>query len=99
MQIDEVGYMDKCNMMVVIHPDSHCALTVPSITRMPSLGQILLVHCVCNLDCVFLIIRNRQDHITLIECQSTQFGVWNFCITCMTLAPAQMNSHVSQFVH
>jgi len=75
MQSDIVGCMDECNMMVVIHTDSHCALTAPSMTGMPSLTQILLVNYVSNSHCALSLICKRQDDIRLINCQSTQFGV------------------------
>jgi len=42
MQSDVFGCMDECNMMVVIHTDSRCALTAPSMTGPPSLSQISL---------------------------------------------------------
>jgi len=62
-------------MMVVIHTDSRCALTAPSMTGTPSLTEIVLVNFVTNLDCALSIICKRQDNIRLINRQSTQFGV------------------------
>jgi len=75
MQSNVVGCRDECNMMMVIHTDSRCALTVPSMTGTPSLTQTLLVNFVSNLDCALSLICNRQHDIRLINCQSTQFGV------------------------
>jgi len=89
--------MDKCNMMVVIHTDSRCAMTAPSTTRMSSLSETLIVNFIISLDCAFSLIRKRQDNIVLISCQSTWFGVWTVCMARMTLAHAQMNYHVSQY--
>ena len=62
-------------MMVVIHTDSRFAMTAPSMTCMSSLREILLVNFMFCLDCVFSLIRKRQDDIVLISCQSTFFGV------------------------
>jgi len=62
-------------MMVVIHTDSGCALTAPSMTRMPSLSETLLVHFISSLDCALSLICKRQDDSALISRQSTRFGV------------------------
>jgi hypothetical protein len=62
-------------MMVVSRTDSRCALTAPSITCIPSLTQILLVHFASNVYCAFLLIRKRPDNLTLINGQATMFGV------------------------
>jgi len=83
-------------MMVVIHPDLCCAMTAPSMTRMSSLSETLLVNFILSLDCVFSLIRKRPDDIVLISCQSTWFGVWTIRMARMTLAHAQTNYHVSQ---
>jgi hypothetical protein len=90
--------MGECNMMVVIHTDSRCAMTAPSMTRMSSLCATLLVNFFFGLDWVFSLIPNRQDDIVLISCQSTWFGVWTIRMARMTqVAHAQMNYHVSQY--
>jgi hypothetical protein len=94
-----VECIDECNRMVVIHTDSHTALTAPSMTGMLSLSQILLVNCVSDLHCVFSLVCERQDDIMLIEHQSTRFGVLHCHVARMTLAHAQTNYHVSQFGH
>jgi len=86
-------------MVVGIHTDLRCALTAPSLTDMASLTQILLVHFVSNSDCVYSLICKRQDDIRLINRQSSQFALWNFCMARMTLAHSQTNYHVSQFGH
>ena len=62
-------------MMVVIHTDLHGALTAPSITRIPSLSETLLVNFILSLDCMLSLICKRQEHNTLINCQSTRVGV------------------------
>jgi len=62
-------------MTVVIHTDSHYALTTPSMTCLTSLTQILLVKFVSNLVFAVLLNRNRQDDIKLIDSQSSRFGV------------------------
>ena len=89
--------MDECNMGVEIVTDLHCALTASSMTRMPSLTQILLVNFVYSLDYAFSRICKRQGYIRLINRRSSSFGVENFHMACMTLAHAQTNYHVSQF--
>jgi len=76
MRSNVVGCMNEWNMMVVIHPDLRRATTPPSITRMSSLSQTLLVNFIFSLDWAFSLIHKRQDHIVLIGCQSTWFGVW-----------------------
>jgi len=86
-------------MTVVIHTDSYYALTAPSMTRMTSVTQILLVNSVSNLVVAFSLTCNRQYDIKLFDPQSTRFGVYNYCMTHMTLAHALMNYHVSQFGH
>jgi hypothetical protein len=78
-------------MMVVIHPDSRRAMTAPSMTRMSSLSETLLVNFIFSLDCAFSPICKRQDDIVLISCQSTWFGVWTVYKARMTLAHAQTN--------
>jgi hypothetical protein len=70
-----VSFVDECYMMVVIPPDSGCASTAPSMTSMPSLTDILLVHIAFNIDCVFALTCKRHDDIMLIDSQSTQCGV------------------------
>jgi len=62
-------------MTVVIHTNLHYSLTTPSMTRMTSLTQMLFVDFVYN--CVFALSLdcNRQDDISLIDCESTWFGV------------------------
>ena len=82
-------------MMVAIHPDSCCAMTAPSMTRMSSVSKTLLVNFILSLDYAFSLIRKRQDDIVLISCQSTWFGVWTVCMARMTPAHAQTNYHVS----
>jgi hypothetical protein len=94
-----VGCMDECNMMVVIHRDSLCAITASSMTCMSSLGETLLVTFIFSVYCAFSLIRNRQDDIVLISCQSTLFGFWTVHMACMTLAHAQTNFYVSQCSH
>ena len=89
--------MNEWNMMVVIHPDSRRAMTVPSMTRMSSLSETLLVNFIFSLDCTFSLIRKRQDHIVLFSCQSTWFGVWTIYMAHMTLAHAQTNYHFLQY--
>ena len=84
-------------MMVVIHPDSSRAMTAPSLTRMSSLSETLLVIFILSLDCAFSLIRKRQDHIVLLSCQSTWFGVWTVYMARMTLAHAQTNYHFLQY--
>jgi hypothetical protein len=83
--------MNECPMMVVIHPDSRRAMTAPSMTRMSSLSETLLVNFIFSLDCAFSLICKRQDDIVLISCQSTWFGVWTVYKARMTLAHAQTN--------
>jgi hypothetical protein len=97
MRSNVVGCMDECNMMVVIHTDSRCAMTAPSMTCMSLLSETLLVNFIFSLDCVFSLIHKRQDHIVLISCQSTWFGVWTVRMARMTLAHAQTNSHFLQY--
>jgi len=82
-------------MMVDIHPDSCCTMTAPSMTRMSSLSETLLVNGILSLDCAFSLIRKSQDDIVLISCQSAWFGVWTVHMTHMNLAHAQTNYHVS----
>jgi len=96
-QSEVVGCMDERNMMVVIHTDSHCALTAPLMTAMPTLTQILLVHFVAYLHCALSLLCKRQDDIPLIYGKSTQFGVYIFRTVCMTLAHTQRNYYLSQF--
>jgi hypothetical protein len=97
MQSNVVGCMDECNMMVVIHRDSHLAMTAPSMTCMSSLSETLLLNFIFCLDCTVSLIRKRQDDIVLISCQSTLFGVWTIRMARMTLAYAQMNYHFLQY--
>jgi len=82
--------------MVVIHTDSHCAMTAPSMTRMSSLSETLLVNLIFSLDCALSLIHTRQDDIVLISSQSTLFGVWTDCMARMTLAHAQVNDRFLQ---
>jgi len=84
-------------MIVVIHTDSHCAMTAPSMTCMSSLSETLLVNFIFSLDCTFSPMRKRQDDIVLISCQSTWLGVWTVHMVRMTLAHAQMNYHFLQY--
>jgi hypothetical protein len=97
MRSNVVGCMDECNMMVVIHTDSRCAMTAPSMTCMSSLSETLLGNVIFSLDCAFSLIRKRQDDIVLISCQPTLFGVWTIRMAHMTLAYAQMNYHFLQY--
>ena len=83
--------------MVVIHPDTRHAMTPPSMTRMLSLSETLLVNFILSSDCAFSLIRKRQDHIVLISCQSTWFGVWTVYMAGMTLAHAQTQYHFVQY--
>ena len=92
-----VGCIDECNMMVVIHTDSRCAMTAPSMTCMSSLSETLLVNFIFSLDCAFSLIRKRQDDIVLISCQLTLIGVWTVRMAHMTLSCAQMNYHNLQY--
>jgi len=62
-------------MIVVIHTDSRCVLTASSLTHMPSLSETLLVNFILSLDCAFSLIFKKYDVITLVNCQSTWFGV------------------------
>jgi len=89
--------MNEWNMMVVIHPDLRHAMTAPSITRMSSLSETLLVNFIFSLDCAFSLIRKRQGHIVLLSSQSTWFGVWTVYMARMTLAHAQTNYHFLQY--
>jgi len=89
--------MNKCNMMVVIYPDSRRAMTALSMTHMSSLSETLVVNFIFSLDCAFSLIRKRQNDIVLISCQSTWFGVWTVYIARMTLAHAQTNYHFLQY--
>jgi hypothetical protein len=91
--------MDECNMMVVIHTDSRCAMTAPSMTRMSSLSETLLVNFILSLNCAFSLIHKRQDDIALINCQSTRFGVETVRMAYITLVQAQMHYHISQYSH
>jgi hypothetical protein len=97
MRSNVVGCMDECNMMVVIHTDSRCTMTAPSMTCMSSLSETLWVNVIFRLDCAFSLIRKRQDDILLISCQSTLFGVWTVRMAHMALAYAQMNYHFLQY--
>ena len=83
--------------MMIIHTDSCRAMTAPSMTRMSSLSETLLVNFIFSLDCAFSLIRKRQDHIVLVSCQSTWFGVWTVSMARMTLAHAQTNYHFLQY--
>jgi hypothetical protein len=60
---------DEVNIKVVIHQDLRCVLTAPSMTRMPSLTDTLLVNFIISLDCTFPLSCERQDDIRLINCQ------------------------------
>jgi len=97
MRSNVVGCMDECNMMVVIHTDSRCAMTAPSMTCMSSLSETLLVNFIFSLDCAFSLIRKRQDDIVLNSCQSTFFGIWTVRMARMTLAYAQTTYHFLQY--
>jgi hypothetical protein len=96
MRSNVVGCMDEFNMMVVIHTDSRCAMTAPSMTCMSSLSETLLVNFIISLDCAFSLVRKRQYDIMLISCQATWFGVWTVHMACMTRAYAQTNYN---FIH
>jgi hypothetical protein len=89
--------MNEYNMMVVIRPDSRRAMTAPSMTRMSSLRETLLVNFIFSVDCAFSLIRKRQDDIALISCHSTWFEVWTVYMARMTLAHAQTNYHFLQY--
>jgi len=89
--------MDECNIMVVIHTDSRCAMTAPSMSSMSSLSEPVLVNFIFSLDCAFSLIRKRKDDIVLISCRSTLFGVWTVRMARMTLAHAQTNHHFLQY--
>jgi hypothetical protein len=54
-------------MMVVINVDSRCALTAPSMTSMPLLGEILLVNFISSFGCPFPLICKREDDTVLIN--------------------------------
>jgi hypothetical protein len=84
-------------MMVVIHTDSRCAMTAPSLTRISSLSEALLVNFMFSLDCAFSHIRKRQDDIVFISCQLTLFGVWTIRMAHITLAHAQTNYDFLQY--
>jgi len=56
-----------------------------------------LVSFIFSLDCVLSLIRESQDDIVLISCQSTWFGVWTVHIARMTLAHAQTDYHFLQY--
>ena len=89
--------MNQCYMMVVIHPDSRRARTAPSMTRMSSLSETLLVNFIFSLDWAFSLIRWRQYDILLISCPSTWFGVWTVYMARMTLPHAHTNYHFLQY--
>jgi len=97
MRSNVVGCMNEWIMMVVIHPDSRRVMTAPSMTRMTSLSETLLVYFIFMLDCAFSLIRKSQDHIVLISCHSTWFGVWTVYMARMTFAHAQTNYHFLQY--
>jgi len=82
-------------MMVVILTDSHCALTAPSITRIPSLTKTLLHNFILSLDCGLLLICKRQNDYPLNNCQSTGFEVSNVHLARTTHAHTQPTYHVS----
>jgi len=86
-------------MMVVIQTDSHCALTTPSMTCMPSVTPILFQNSISNLHSPIPLVGNRQNDITMINRQSTWPGVQNFRMAHMTLAHAQTIYHVSPVGH
>src|SRR5882757_3020405 len=92
-----VGCMNEWNMMVVIHPDWRCEMTAPSMTHISSLSETLLVNFIFSLYGANSLIHKRQNHIVLISCQSTWFGVWTVYIARMTLAHAQTNYHILQY--
>jgi hypothetical protein len=75
MESDVVGCMDECNMMVVIQTDLHCTSTAPSMTRIPSPSETLLVDCTSRLDDTFSHICKNQENMALISGQSTWFGI------------------------
>ena len=97
MRSNVVGCMAECIMMVIIHTDSRCAMTAPSMACMSSLSETLLVNFIFSLDCAFSLICKRQDDIVLISCQSTWFGVWTVRMARMTVAYAQTNYHFLQY--
>lgn len=68
---EAVGWMDQCNMMVVIHTDLYCAMTDLSMTHMPSLSDKLLANVLSSSDFDCSTIHMRQNNITFIHCQST----------------------------
>jgi hypothetical protein len=97
MRSHVVGCMGECNMMVVIHTDSRCAMTAPAMTCMSSLSETLLVNFIFSLDCAFSLIRKTQDDILSISCQSPSFVVWTVRMARMTLAYIQKNYHFLQY--
>jgi len=92
----EVGCMNQCSMIVVIHPTSHCALTAPTMTRMTLLTYILLERFISNLVLVFWLNSNWQDGMKCIGHQTMSVGVSNIGMAHATVAHPQTNDHVSQ---
>ena len=86
-------------MTVVIYPGSSCALTAPSLSRITSLTQSLLLNVISTFGFAFSLNRNRKDDRKFVGCLSTRFGVQNFRMAHTTLAHTLKNYHVSQFGH
>jgi hypothetical protein len=61
-------------MTVVIQTDSYLALITPSITRMTSLTEIVLVNFVTNFVCAFPLNRNRTGAMQFIGHDASQCG-------------------------
>jgi len=53
-------------MTVIIHTDSHCALTSPSITCMTSLTKILLLNFIFDVVFAFPLKSNSKDDFKVI---------------------------------
>jgi len=72
-EINPVGWVDKCSMMVVIQTDSDWARTAPSMTSMTSLSYILLVYFVHTIPFAFSLNSNRHTETELIG------YLWSWC--------------------
>jgi len=88
---------DLCNLTAVIYPGVGCALSAPSMSRMPSLTWSLLVNLVSNLGFALSYSRNRRHHIQFIVHQSTSFGDKKIRKARTTLAHTLTNNPVSHF--
>jgi hypothetical protein len=91
--------MDEYGMTAVVQIDSSCALTALPMTRMTSLPEILLAHCVTNIAFALSLNRYSQNKTERDGRLTARFGFYNFHMVRSTLAHAQTNYHVSQFVH